>query len=241
VSHKFLFKSAGNTLNTAKTVMNTIAFTTLSKSQVVKHIWANRADNGFNGKNADLKLMSDEDLQKFYDAMPMVDAPAVVSTDTVEETTNVIARLTSKGEQYYTIGLELVETNGLSFRFKHNDKIVLVANDVDLYKIHKESPIAIGTVMHFNYEGPETFKTLTGDLLVANNNADNRFRGTISKSCNDIFAVRLIQKEEKRMQKTIAVMEIAEKYDVSTRKVRQLASQSQSADILADLKAKLHA
>lgn len=229
--------------------MNTIAFTTLSKSQVVKHIWANRADNGFNGKNADLKLMSDEDLQKFYDAMPMVDAPAVVSTDTVEETTNVIARFNSKGEQYYTIGLELVETNGLSFRFKHNDKIVLVANDVDLYKIHKESPIAIGTVMHFNYNGPETFKTLTGDLLIANNKGDKgetlpvpeRYRGTVCKSSNEIFAVRLLQKEEKRMQKTIAVMEIAEKYDVSTRKVRQLASQSQSADILADLKAKLHA
>jgi hypothetical protein len=226
-------------INTAKTVMNTIPFTTLTKSQVVKHIWANRADNGYEGKNADVKNLTDAELEMYYNNAPLADVPQVVSTETVEDVTNVVARVTAKGEPYYTIGLELVETNGLTFRFKHNDKIVLVANDVDLYKIHKESPIAIGTVMHFNYEGPETFKTLTGDLLVANNNADNRYRGTLSKSCNDIFAVRLLQKEEMRMKRTVATMEIADELGTTTRKIRQVMNANLATDIAERMKAKL--
>lgn len=220
--------------------MNTTSFASLSKSNAVKHIWANKSENGFNGKRADLKMLSEEELEPFYNAFPIVESDEqTVSTDTVEQVSGITARITSKGEQYFTIGLPLVETNGLSFRFAFGDKIVLVANDVDLYKIHKETPIAIGTVIEFNYDGADTFKQLTADLLVANNNAENRYRGTISKSANEIFALRLIQKEEKRMQKTIAVMETAEELGITTRKVRTVMSANLNTDIIAKMKAKV--
>jgi hypothetical protein len=220
--------------------MNTTSFASLSKSNAVKHIWANKSENGFNGKLADLKMLSEEELEPFYNAFPIVESDEqTVSTDTVEQVSGITARITSKGEQYFTIGLPLVETNGLSFRFAFGDKIVLVANDVDLYKIHKETPIAIGTVIEFNYDGADTFKQLTADLLVANNNAENRYRGTISKSANEIFALRLIQKEEKRMQKTIAVMETAEELGITTRKVRTVMSANLNTDIIAKMKAKV--
>lgn len=220
--------------------MNTTSFASLSKSNAVKHIWANKSENGFNGKLADLKMLSEEELEPFYNAFPIVESDEqTVSTDTVEQVSGITARITSKGEQYFTIGLPLVETNGLSFRFAFGDKIVLVANDVDLYKIHKETPIAVGTVIEFNYDGADTFKQLTADLLVANNNAENRYRGTISKSANDIFALRLIQKEEKRMQKTIAVMETAEELGITTRKVRTVMSANLNTDIIAKMKAKV--
>ena len=218
--------------------MNT-SFATLTKTQVKTHVWANRADNGFVGKSTDIKSLTDVELEDLYNKFPIVETPQVVSTDTVEDTTNVVSRITSKGEQYFTIGLPLVETNGLSFRFAFGDKVVLVANDVDLYKIHKETPIAIGTIMHFNYDGTDTFKQLTADLLVANNNADNRYRGTISKSCNEIFVVRLLEKEEKRMKKTIAVMETADELGTTTRKIRQVMSNNLNADIAERMKAKL--
>lgn len=221
-------------------MLMTTSFASLSKSNAVKHIWANKSENGFNGKLADLKMLSEEELEPFYNAFPIVESEEqTVSTDTVEQVSGITARITSKGEQYFTIGLPLVETNGLSFRFAFGDKIVLVANDVDLYKIHKETPIAIGTVIEFNYDGADTFKQLTADLLVANNNAENRYRGTISKSANEIFALRLIQKEEKRMQKTIAVMETAEELGITTRKVRTVMSANLNTDIIAKMKAKV--
>lgn len=218
----------------------TTSFATLSKSQVVKHIWANRSVNQYTGKMNELNSHTDEELEAFYNACPITEEQEqTVSTDTVEQVSGITARITSKGEQYFTIGLPLVETNGLSFRFAFGDKVVLVANDVDLYKIHKETPIAIGTVIEFNYDGADTFKSLTADLLVANNNADNRYRGTISKSANDIFALRLIQKEEKRMQKTIAVMETAEELGITTRKVRTVMSANLNTNIADLMKAKL--
>lgn len=221
-------------------MLMTTSFASLSKSNAVKHIWANKSENGFNGKLADLKMLSEEELEPFYNAFPIVESEEqTVSTDTVEQVSGITARITSKGEQYFTIGLPLVETNGLSFRFAFGDKTVLVANDVDLYKIHKETPIAVGTVIEFNYDGADTFKQLTADLLVANNNAENRYRGTISKSANEIFALRLIQKEEKRMQKTIAVMETAEELGITTRKVRTVMSANLNTDIIAKMKAKV--
>lgn len=217
----------------------TTSFAKLTKTQVKTHIWANRSENGFEGKSADLKSLTDIELEDLYNKFPIVEEPSVVSTTTVEETTNVVSRFNSKGEPYFTIGLPLVETNGLSFRFQHNDKIVIVSNDVDMYKIHKENPIAIGTIMHFNYDGTDTFKQLTADLLVANNNEEHRYRGTISKSCNEIFAVRLLDKEEKRMKKTIAIMETAEELDTTTRKIRQVMSNNLNSDIAERMKAKL--
>lgn len=217
----------------------TTSFATLTKTAVSNHIWANRSENGYTGKSKDIKSLTDAELEELYNKCPLLETPSIVSTTTVEETTNVTPRVTSKGEPYFTIGLELVETNGLSFRFAFGDKIVLVANDVDLYKIHKETPIAVGTIIEFNYDGTETFKQLTADLLVANNNAENRYRGTISKSCNEIFALRLIQKEEKRMQKTIAVMETAEELGITTRKVRTVMSANMNTDIAERMKAKL--
>lgn len=218
----------------------TTSFATLSKSQVVKHIWANRSVNQYTGKMNELNSHTDEELEAFYNACPITEEQEqTVSTETVEQVSGITARITSKGEQYFTIGLPLVETNGLSFRFAFGDKVVLVANDVDLYKIHKETPIAVGTIIEFNYDGADTFKALTGDLLVANNNADNRYRGTISKSANDIFALRLIQKEEKRMQKTIAVMETAEELGITTRKVRTVMSANLNTNIAELMKAKL--
>jgi hypothetical protein len=238
VSQKFLFKSAGNTLNTAKTLMTT-SFAKLTKTQVRTHVWNSRKENGFEGKSTDIKSLPDAELEDLYNKFPIVEEPQVVSTETVEETTNVVSRFNAKGEQYFTIGLPLVETNGLSFRFQYNDKIVVVANDVDMYKIHKESPLAIGTIVHFNYDGTDTFKSLTADILVANNNEEHRYRGTISKSCNDIFAVRLLEKEEKRMKKTIAIMEIAEELDTTTRKIRQVMSNNLNTDIAERMKAKL--
>jgi hypothetical protein len=236
--NKFFYFSAGNRLNTANKLMIT-SFATLSKTAICNHIWALRAENGYTGKSKDIKSLKDAELEDFYNKAPLLETPSTVSTTTVEETTNIIPRVTSKGEPYFTIGLELVETNGLSFRFKYNDKIVTVSSDVDLYKVHKETPIAIGTIMHFNYEGTETFKELTKDILVANNNVENRYRGTLSKSCNEIFAIRLIQKEEKRMQKTIAVMETADELGVSTRQVRKVMSNNLNTDIAERMKAKL--
>ena len=218
--------------------MNT-SFATLTKTQVRNHIWANRSENGFEGKSTDIKSLTDVELEDLYNKFPIVDTPQVVSTTTVEETTNVVSRFNSKGEPYFTIGLPLVETNGLSFRFQYNDKIVVVSGDVDLYKVHKDSPIEIGTIMHFNYDGTDTFKQLTADLLVANNNAEFKYRGTISKSSTDIFAVRLLDKEEKKMKKAVAVMETAEELETSTYKVRQVMSNNLNADIAERMKAKL--
>jgi hypothetical protein len=218
--------------------MNT-SFATLTKTQVRNHIWASRAENGFEGKSTDIKSLNDVELEDLYNKFPIVEEPQVVSTETVEDTTNVVSRFNSKGEQYFTIGLPLVETNGLSFRFQYNDKIVVVSGDVDLYKVHKDSPIAIGTIIHFNYDGTDTFKQLTADILVANNNAEFKYRGTISKSSTDIFAVRLLDKEEKKMKKTIAVMETAEELETSTYKVRQVMSANLNSDIAERMKAKL--
>jgi hypothetical protein len=218
--------------------MNT-SFATLTKTQVRNHIWASRAENGFEGKSTDIKSLTDVELEDLYNKFPIVDEPQVVSTTTVEDTTNVVSRFNSKGKQYFTIGLPLVETNGLSFRFQYNDKIVVVSGDVDMYKVHKDSPIAIGTIIHFNYDGTDTFKQLTADILVANNNAEFKYRGTISKSSTDIFAVRLLEKEEKKMKKTIAVMETAEELETSTYKVRQVMSNNLNSNIAERMKAKL--
>ena len=218
--------------------MNT-SFATLTKSQVRNHVWASRADNGFDGKSTDIKSLTDAELEDLYNKFPIVDTPSVVSTDTVEDTTNVVSRINSKGEQYFTIGLPLVETNGLSFRFQYNDKIVVVSGDVDLYKVHKDSPIAIGSIIHFNYDGTDTFKQLTADILVANNNAEFKYRGTISKSASDIFAVRLLEKEEKKMKKTIATMETAEELDTTTYKVRLVMPANLNSNIADRMKAKL--
>lgn len=221
-------------------MLMTTSFATLTKTQVRNHIWANRSENGFEGKSTDVKSLTDAELEDLYNKFPIVDEPSVVSTTTVEETTNVVSRINSKGEQYFTIGLPLVETNGLSFRFAFGDKLVLVANDVDLYKVHKETPLAIGTIVHFNYDGTDTFKQLTADLLVANNSGgENRFRGTISKSANEIFAMRLLEKEENRMKRTIATMEIADELQTTTRKVRQVMSANLDSDIAKRMKEKL--
>ena len=218
--------------------MNT-SFATLTKTQVRNHVWASRADNGFDGKSTDIKSLTDVELEDLYNKFPIVDTPSIVSTDTVEDTTNVVSRINSKGEQYFTIGLPLVETNGLSFRFQYNDKIVVVSGDVDMFKVHKDSPIAIGTIIHFNYDGTDTFKQLTADILVANNNAEFKYRGTISKSASEIFAVRLLEKEEKKMKKTIATMETAEELGTTTYKVRQVMSANLNSNIADRMKAKL--
>jgi hypothetical protein len=217
----------------------TTSFAKLTKTQVRTHVWNSRKENGFEGKSTDIKSLPDAELEDLYNKFPIVDEPQVVSTTTVEDTTNVVSRFTSKGVQYFTIGLPLVETNGLTFRFAFGDKIVSVSNDVDIYKVHKESPLAIGTIIHFNYDGTDTFKALTADVLVANNNEEHRYRGTISKSANEIFAVRLLEKEEKRMKKTIAIMETAEELDTTTRKIRQVMSNNLNTDIAERMKAKL--
>jgi hypothetical protein len=234
-------------INTAKTVMNTIEFTTLSKSQVVKHIWANRDANGYEGKNADVKNLTDAELEMYYNNAPLADVPQVVSTETVEDVTNVVARIATNGATYYTIGLELIETNGVTFRFKHNDKIVTVTGDLDLYAIHKKQPIAIGTIVHFNYQGADTFRNLTDKVLIANNKGakgetlpiPERYRGTVCKSSNDIFAPLLIDKEERKMQRTIATNDVALELGISTRQVRQVMNANLATDIAERMKAKL--
>ena len=227
--------------------MNTIEFTTLSKSQVVKHIWANRDANGYEGKNADVKNLTDAELEMYYNNAPLADVPQVVSTETVEDVTNIVARIATSGTTYYTIGLELIETNGLTFRFKHNDKIVVVSGDLDLYALHKEHPLAIGTIVHFNYQGADTFKNLTDRVLIANNKGTKgetlpipeRYRGTVCKSSNDIFAPLLIQKEEQKMLKMQAENDAALLFNQTPRQVRNMMKESVKEDVKAFMKARL--
>lgn len=218
----------------------TTSFATLSKSQVVKHIWANRSVNQYTGKMNELNSHTDEELEAFYNACPITEEQEqTVSTDTVEAVSNINTRFSASGEQYFTIGLPLVETNGYSFRFAFGDKLVNVSSDVDLYKVHKDSPIAIGTIIEFNYDGAESFRSLTSNLLVANPDKNHPYRGSVCKSSNDIFAMRLLQKEEQRMKKKVAELDTADELGISVRKVRTVMSANLNTSIAESMKTKL--
>ena len=215
--------------------------------QMVSAVWSNRLTeiNGvriYTGKKMDLELSTEEELTAMYALIPLADeTPSEVSVEMIVNTTNISSHTTAKGLPYFCIALTLVETNGLSFKFQHNDSVVVVANDMDLYKLHKSNPIAIGTEMLFNYEGAETFKKLDikGTILVANNSQDNPYRGTISKSNNACFIDALAQKAVDQMERKIALMETADELGVTVRKVRQVLNTNLSSDIAEKMKAKL--
>ena len=225
------------------TGMNT---NSISKNDQIDAIWANTKLNGktaiYQGSLKNLTPKSDEEILELFNQLPEEEEVAEVSIDDLVASTDITAFLNTKGEQYLCIGLPLVETNGLSFKFKYQDATVVVASDMDLYKLHKTNPIAIGTVMQFNYEGSDTFKKLDskGLFLVANNSVDNPFRGTLNKSNNECFASILALKAVVAMERQIAVMETAEEHGVTARKVRQIMSANLSADISASMKAKLN-
>jgi|688.fasta_scaffold876463_1 hypothetical protein len=209
-------------------------------TELVKNVWANRQAINYKETKKTLEALSHEELEALNASIPVVEQTEV-SLEIVTNATNISSHVTSKGEPYFCISLELVETNGLSFKFKHNDSMVVVANDMDLYKLHKSNPIAIGTEMLFNYEGTETFKKLDmkGTILVANNSQDNPYRGTISKSNNACFIDSLAQKAIDQMERKIALMETADELGVSVRKVRQVLNTNLSTDIASLMKAKL--
>jgi hypothetical protein len=208
--------------------------------ELVKNIWSNRQLINYTETKKTLEALSDEELNALNASIPVVEQTEV-SLEDVVAVTNVTNHITSKGEPYFCIALKLVETNGLSFKFQHNDSVVVVANDMDLYKLHKSNPIAIGTEMLFNYEGTETFKKLDvkGTILVANNSQDNPYRGTISKSNNACFIDALAQKAIDQMERKIALMETADELGVTVRKVRQVLNTNLSSDIAEKMKAKL--
>ena len=216
---------------------------TISRNAQIDAIWSEAKSNKVNPVYTDtlkeLRLYSDEDILALYSQLPeeeIAEVPVAILTDS-----NITAQVTAKGEQYFTIGLPLVETNGLSFKFQHGDALVVVSNDMDMYKLHKATPIAIGTVMQFNYDGNETFKKLDtkGTVLVANNDRENPYRGTLSKSSNAVFQAVLEQKAVADMERKVALLETADELGVSVRQVRQVLSANLATDISAMMKAKL--
>lgn len=214
----------------------------ISRNSQVDAIWGNAKTSTpvYMGTLKDLKSLSDDEITALFAQLPE-EVVAEVSADVVASATNITAQVTAKGETYYTIGLPLVETNGLSFKFQHGDSLVVVSNDMDLYKLNKSNPIVIGTEMLFNYDGNDTFKKLDakGAFLVANNDKDNPYRGTINKSINACFIDALAQKAIDQMERKIALMETADELGVSVRQVRQVLSANLSADIATKMKEKL--
>lgn len=216
--------------------------TSIPRNSQIDAIWADAKMSStpvYSGTLKDLKLFSDEDIASMYSQLPVqeiADVPVAVLTDS-----NISAQVTAKGEQYFTIGLPLVETNGLSFKFQHGDSLVVVSNDMDMYKLHKANPISIGTIMQFNYNGAETFKKLDvkGTILVANNDRENPYRGTLSKSSNAVFQAVLEQKAVADMERKVALLETADELGVSVRQVRQVLSANLATDIASVMKAKL--
>jgi hypothetical protein len=216
---------------------------TISRNSQIDAIWADaKSANApvYTGTLKDLKLCSDEDIASMYSQLPIqeeiADVPVAILTDS-----NITAQVTAKGDSYFTIGLPLVETNGLSFKFQHGDAVVVVSNDIDLYKLHKSNPISIGTIMQFSYDGAETFKKLDakGSVLVSNNDRENPYRGTLSKSCNEVFVSAMEAKSIAQFERKVALLETADEMGVSVRQVRQVLSTNLSADISAMMKAKL--
>lgn len=209
--------------------------------ELVKNVWSNRDSINYKETKKTLEALSHEELEALNASIPVVEQTTEVTLEEVVAVTNVTNHITAKGEPYFCIALKLVETNGLSFKFQHNDSMVVVANDMDLYKLHKSNPIAIGTEMLFNYEGAETFKKLDvkGTMLVANNSQDNPYRGTISKSNNACFVDSLAQKAIEQMERKIALMETADELGTTVRKVRQVLNTNLSTDIAERMKAKL--
>jgi hypothetical protein len=183
--------------------------------------------------------MPEDEITALYANCPVADAE--VSDEEVSTIAGITQRTAKDGSRYATIGLPLVETNGLSFKFQHGNALVVVSNDIELYKIHKANPLAVGTVMEFNFEGPETFRKLdtAGKFLVANNNQESPYRGTISKANNTCFEEILVAKQIAQMERKIAVMEIADEEGISVRKVRQVLNANLATNIADKLKAKL--
>lgn len=216
---------------------------TISRNSQIDAIWADAKSSNepvYTGTLKDLKIFSDEDIFALFQQLPEEEEPAEIPVAVLTDS-NITAQVTAKGDSYFTIGLPLVETNGLSFKFQHGDAVVVVSNDIDLYKLHKSNPISIGTIMQFSYEGPETFKKLDtkGSILVSNNDRENPYRGTLSKTCNECFVAVMEAKTIAQFERKVALLETADEMGVSVRQVRQVLSTNLSADISAMMKAKL--
>lgn len=220
--------------------------TQISKIDQIDAIWSeaksNKENPVYQGTLKDLKLFSEEDILALFNQLPEEEGGAIVYPDVViEQDSSIKSQVTAKGEHYFTIGLPLVETNGLAFKFTFGESVVVVSNDIDLYKLHKSNPIAIGEVMQFNYEGADTFKKLDakGTILVANNSKESPYKGTLSKSCNEIFVSVMEAKTVAQFERKVALLETADEMGVSVRQVRQVLSANLATDISALMKAKL--
>jgi len=219
---------------------------TISKQDQIDAIWSNTKLNGktaiYQGSLKNLTPKSDEEILELFNQLPEEEEVAIVSVDDlVASATDITAHLNTNGEQYLCIALPLVETNGLTFKFKFEESTVVVAGDLDIYRAHKMNPIQIGDILLFNYDGSDTFKNLDtkGLFKVANNNRDFPFRGTISKSQNQCFAEAMMVKTLKAEKRQTAIMETADKHDTTTRKVRQVMANNLTADIVASMKSLL--
>ncbi len=135
--------------------------TQISRNAQIDAIWADAKTSNpvYTGTLKDLKGLSDEEILAFYEQLPeevVAEVSEVILTDS-----NITAQVTAKGEQYYTIGLPLVVVkDNVSFHFQHGDAVVVVSQDLDLYRAHKANPIELGTVLQFSYDGANSFKKL---------------------------------------------------------------------------------
>lgn len=216
--------------------------TQISRNAQIDAIWADAKTSTpvYTGTLKDLKGLSDEEIIAFYEQLPeevVAEVSEVILTDS-----NITSHITAKGETYFTIGLPLVEIKDqVSFRFQHGDAVVIVSSDMDLYRVNKATPLSIGDVFHFTYDGPTSFKKLDakGEFLVANNSIEFPYRGMLSKSANPHFESILAKKAILAMERKITLMEIAEEEGISVRQVRQIAQEDLKLSVSEKLKARL--
>ena len=218
---------------------------TISRNAQIDAIWANSKRKDvtpvYSETLKELKEMSDEDILALFAQLPVEEESAEVNAEILTDS-NITSHTTTKGETYFTIGLPLVEIKDqVSFRFQHGDAVVIVSSDMDLYRVNKATPLEIGDVFHFTYDGPNTFKKLDakGEYLVANNSIEFPYRGMLSKSANPQFESILAKKAILAMERKITLMEIAEEEGISVRQVRQIAQEDLKLSVSEKLKARL--
>jgi hypothetical protein len=221
------------------TGMNT---NSISKNDQIDAIWANTKKDSktaiYQGSLKNLNTLSDEEVLAMFLQLPEEVVVPEVSIEDVASATDITAHLDSKGNQYLTIGLELIEVGHLatSLKFKHGECTVLVTGDLDCYIVNKTTPFEVGTIMQFGYDGFDTFKAPYTDksLLFANNSIDHPNRGMLNKTVNAIFLPLLMEREVAKMDTKVNNLEIASKNKVSVKVVQQVIKGDLNNKILAD-------
>ena len=224
------------------TGMNT---NSISKNDQIDAIWANSKSINpvYSGTLKNLNTLSDEEVLAWFNQLPEEEEVAEVSViDLVASGSDITAHLSKKGEQYLTIGLELIEVGhrGISLKFKHGECIVNVVNDLDCYIVNKTQPFEVGTIMQFGYDGADTFKAPYTDksLLYANNSIEHPHRGLLNKTVNAVFVPLMMDREVQKMDTAVSNLDIAVKNRTTVRVVQQVIKGDLNNKILADHYAK---